>query len=663
MRLQTLPMSLAFTAVVALGACGDGGATTPAPASDAIPADASAADATSAADGADGISGADVPSEDGPDAEVAEVVADGAPADALADADIPPTCPAGEPCDDDDACTTGDVCDGAGGCAGIYDATLPACPCLEVGHCDDGLICTSDTCLGGQCQHTPTSTHCLTPGPQPVCVANLLSPKGNTCLWCDIHGPDGPTWQTLAEGSPCSDGDACTEGDACQLGACVATESLICPSSACAEASCDSAVGCVFKPLEGPCDDGDVCTLGDVCVDGACVPGGELMDCDDGNPCSVNLCDPETGCVAEPIEKCNDLNPCTLDSCGADGECAHEIITGPIDDGDACTVGERCADGALVPGTPLECLDDNPCTADGCDPVVGCQHFHVPGDCDDGVDCTYDDKCVAGTCVGAKTSSCGACPVPVTDHAAKVVEMEISADGNPGSGLDVDEDPTTCAPAGDCAGGVDNALSVIASLLNDPLAEALEMGSVMYVADLSQASLDGEPFTMGVLDCELTSASMTAGCDITVDACAYSANQSSFGPDCQAYFGLEDVTIVDGKVEGGGLGVTMTMVLPLTSSVALPFTIVHARVSGSVTLDEEGLKVVGIQGFIGGATPKQQLMDTIEAVDPDYFPVDKSLVIELLDELIDNDIDLDGDGFKDAASVGLRFKTIPATLE
>ena len=37
-------------------------------------------------------------------------------------------------------------------------------------------------------------------------------------------------------------------------------------------------------------------------------------------------------------------------------------------------------------------------------------------------------------------------------------------------------------------------------------------------------------------------------------------------------------------------------------------------------------------------------------------------VLELLDTLVENDVDLDGDGIKDAASIGIRVTTIAAEL-
>jgi cysteine-rich repeat protein len=57
---------------------------------------------------------------------------------------------------------------------------------------------------------------------------------------------------------------------------------------------CDSS--CHFDPLGTPCPDGDVCNGAETC-DGAgvCDPGAPL-DCDDGEPCTQDLCDAITGC-------------------------------------------------------------------------------------------------------------------------------------------------------------------------------------------------------------------------------------------------------------------------------------------------------------------------------------------------------------------------------
>src|SRR5207244_7516461 len=57
-----------------------------------------------------------------------------------------------------------------------------------------------------------------------------------------------------------------------------------------------------------------------------------------------------------------------------------------------------------VPCTVV-CNDNNPCTDDTCDPVLGC--VYTPNDnntCSDNSVCTTNDHCSAGTCVGTPIS-------------------------------------------------------------------------------------------------------------------------------------------------------------------------------------------------------------------------------------------------------------------
>lgn len=65
----------------------------------------------------------------------------------------------------------------------------------------------------------------------------------------------------------------------------------------CNDASCDATLGCVVKPKpDGTgCEDRNACTIEDVCSAGVCV--GAPLDCDDGNVCTDDTCDPVIGCV------------------------------------------------------------------------------------------------------------------------------------------------------------------------------------------------------------------------------------------------------------------------------------------------------------------------------------------------------------------------------
>lgn len=159
-------------------------------------------------------------------------------------------------------------------------------------------------------------------------------------------------------------------------------------------------------------------------------PCGAPVDCDDGNPCTTDTCDPVHGCVHVPIgivcddgnpctaidvclsgrcvgvnPGCDDYNPCTVDACTPAG-CTHVGRVGACDDWNACTVDDHC-EGTRCVGSPTDCDDGNPCTSDACDPARGCVHTPVSGPCDDGDACTSDDACRDGTCAGvARTPGC-----------------------------------------------------------------------------------------------------------------------------------------------------------------------------------------------------------------------------------------------------------------
>jgi hypothetical protein len=249
----------------------------------------------------------------------------------------------------------------------------------------------------------------------------------------------------------------------------------------------------------------------------------------------------------------------------------------------------------------------------------------------------------------------------VTDDALKIVQLTFSTDGQPGAALDIDEDPATCAPEGQCSGGIDNAMGVLAPFINDALSQSMESGSILYAVDLSQLTTDGEPFAFSVLDAKLGKASVAASCDFMVQECDYVASQFSFDPSCTPYFGLPNATVNGSTFRAGGKGYVMTIAVAF-GSTTIPITLVNAQVEAVVVRDPVTQVIVGLSGLFGGASPKQQLYDTIANLNDALLPVDKTVVLGLIDSLVVNDIDLDENGDKDAASVAMRFITIPANL-
>jgi hypothetical protein len=281
------------------------------------------------------------------------------------------------PCDDGNQCTIDDKC-GEGVCAGVPGG----CDCQGDDDCawyEDGDLCNGTLYCNleefpYQCEVIPDSPiACPEPeGTGATCLMATCDPESGECGFAPDPANDG---------APCDDDDACTVGETCSGGQCLGGTPANCnDGNECTDDWCDPATGCAHGNANKECQDGDVCTVGDLCVDSQCQPGAPL-DCDDDNVCTDDSCDPATGCL-------------------------HAANTLPCDDGTACTVGDLCANKACKPGTPLDCDDENPCTDDSCDPVEGCLNVANALPCDDEDACTVGDLCSGGTCVPGEPADC-----------------------------------------------------------------------------------------------------------------------------------------------------------------------------------------------------------------------------------------------------------------
>src|SRR6185369_1651424 len=93
--------------------------------------------------------------------------------------------------------------------------------------------------------------------------------------------------------------------------------------------------------LDGtPCPDGDLCDGDETCQGGVCTPGA-LLDCDDHNPCTDDLCDGVQGCLhSNNSAGCTDGNACSTNDVCNGGTC----VGGPP--GPGCT---SCDAAATIP--------------------------------------------------------------------------------------------------------------------------------------------------------------------------------------------------------------------------------------------------------------------------------------------------------------------------
>jgi len=99
------------------------------------------------------------------------------------------------------------------------------------------------------------------------------------------------------------------------------------------------------------------------CTAAGTCGGQSVAACADPNPCTLDSCDPKTGCTHGPAPEglaCGPGKSCQSGQC-KDGlpSCVE-----PCSDSDACTSNDKCVAGACK-GTPLACSDGDPCTFDG----------------------------------------------------------------------------------------------------------------------------------------------------------------------------------------------------------------------------------------------------------------------------------------------------------
>jgi hypothetical protein len=466
--------------------------------------------------------------------------------------------------------------------------------------------------------------------------------------------------EPAADGAPCDDGEVCTVSEACTVGVCLGDPLTCDDGDACTDEVCEAGVGCVTAYNQASCDDGLLCTDGDLCQEGACVPTADT-NCDDGDVCTIDLCDDLAGCVHLPTQNacctgetstCTDGNPCTTATCDeVTGGCIHLVNTAACDDANACTVGDVCSDGACS-GDAIGCGDDNPCTDDVCSPADGC--LHVPQDgtpCDDLIECTTADTCSAGVCVGdASTCSC----TPVFHDAGKATWIEMGTSGYVGEGLDLDEDPSTCAPEGDCDGGVDNALSILAGIANESIAEAVGAGEMNFLVELRETEPGG--LLLAAYVAKLDPAN--ADCDYQTTTCQWQVNPDMLDDEHCTPATVLDASMDGDVLTGGGADSNLPFILPLGDSM-LEVSLTNLRFVGQLTY-EEG-QVVAFAGIFAGAIPKSALEAAIESVPEEDLPLPKAAVIAFLG-LLENDIDTDGDGVKDALSLGLKVSGIDGVI-
>jgi subtilisin-like proprotein convertase family protein len=378
------------------------------------------------------------------------------------------------------------TCSGHGSCAALDGQ--PICVCDE-GYYAEGLACL-EYVVQNPCEGITCSGYgiCAVRNGQALCVCAQgyhTPPDDRTNCVADVHPCDGE------DGSPCDDGEFCTVDDVCLQGVCRGAPNPCEDGNPCTVDLCNALEGrCMHTaaPDLTPCDDQRYCTLGEVCLSGVCTDG-YPRNCEDGNPCTQNTCDPALdACASAPIgdgdpcddgafcsvgetcqggvcgfgalRDCQDENACTVDFCDESVKaCVHEggPLNGlPCDDGRFCTTGDTCL-ASVCAGTGLRsCNDGNPCTADRCDPLLdACAHDGSGTDglaCSDGRFCTVQDTCLGGACLGGPPNPCDD-GNPCTSDACDPLLDECANDAALADGLACD-DGAYCTVGEACSNGI-----------------------------------------------------------------------------------------------------------------------------------------------------------------------------------------------------------------
>ncbi len=375
------------------------------------------------------------------------------------------TLAAPSPCDDDDACTTGEVCSG-GTCGGGKDL----CACGSDADCakeEDGNACNGtlycDKTSGACLLDASTVVTCAAVG-DTACLKNACAPSTGGCMSTAAGlskeicsgDKDGQTcrYEVVPPGQselldlPCDDGDVCTAGDVCKAGKCAAG-TVVC--------LCNSHADCAAK------EDGNLCN-GTLFCDGitkSCkLNPATVVKCPTvaDTACSQSVCQPLSG-LCKPVAAkagttCDDGDPCTAPDTCADGKCgagaaacacASNADCKVKEDGDPCNGTLYCDKSGPTPKCKVNPVSvvvckgksNSPCLVHACQPKTGtCAMVagHDGWPCDDGSACTAADACKAGKCLGV-VASCddgNACTADACDVAAGCQHVaKVCNDNNP----------------------------------------------------------------------------------------------------------------------------------------------------------------------------------------------------------------------------------------
>ncbi len=211
------------------------------------------------------------------------------------------------PCDDSPGTEcTNPGCDGAGNCDPLHINRPDSLPCT-----DTGIDCWNAGCEAGVCVQEHVAVAASVP---------CDDSQGTECTdpGCDGAGNCDPLHINRPDSQPCTDTGLDCWNAGCEAGVCVQTHVAVAASvpcddvagTECTDPGCDGTGNCdplhIARPDSTPCTD-----TGNVCFDPGCQAGvcdQQHVDtsgvCDDLDPCTIDTCNPLSGCDHSPDPAC-----------------------------------------------------------------------------------------------------------------------------------------------------------------------------------------------------------------------------------------------------------------------------------------------------------------------------------------------------------------------
>ncbi len=357
------------------------------------------------------------------------------------------------PCNDGDPCTADERCV-LGDCVGTASACFEDCANMVDDDADGAIDCADSDCVGNAscspCHLAPPLVCGLsTPGaladdaPSQIGTTSCGNGPLADRLYRFTTTQSGPVAVTLLSGADRFSLRVLASGPG---GACDATAC----KAAGPEASFQAVAGVEYHVVVEKLFSGGApgfvvsATCANACVPSCgidCGPdgcGGVCGVCDDGDPCTNDVCT-ANGCVSSPGTGCCQVNEDCPGTSGCDvafcdgGKCRTVQIAGCCAEDADCPSAGPCEHVSCVAG---ECALPTP--------LEGC--CAVDSDCEDDRGCT-EDRCIAGRCEHAFVAPC--CLTVADCPDASPCELRTCVAGTCGS-VDL---PFCCSDAGDCEDG------------------------------------------------------------------------------------------------------------------------------------------------------------------------------------------------------------------